>query len=118
MNKTMIWNTYIGDFNSGEIVVHNVFNNGRFMEYCRQNARKNNDNRDEFEKQLKRDMMYCYWSKCEWEIVIDHWPHSERCHDLKVDVYDQVSLNWDLFAEYVWQHVGELKKRQSSPKTK
>lgn len=114
----LVWNTYCGNFNSGEIEVHNVFDHWRFLEDCRKNAKKNGEDKDAFAEQLKRDLMYYYWSKCEWEVIIDHWPPSERFRSEKIDVYDQVLLNWDLFVEYVWQHVGELKKKPRSPKAK
>lgn len=114
----LTWNTYIGDFNSGRIEIHNVFDHYTFLEDCRKNAKKNGEDKDAFAEQLRRDLMYSYWSKCEWEIIIDHWPHTDRCHAEKVDVYDQVRLNWDLFVEYVWQHIGELKKKPKSRKIK
>lgn len=114
----LTWNTYVGNFNSGRIEIHNIFDHYTFLEDCRKNAKKNGEDKNAFAEQLRRDLMYSYWSKCEWEIVIDHWPHTDRCMEEKVDVYDQVRLNWDLFVEYVWQHIGELKKKPKSRKIK
>ena len=114
----LVWNVYVGNFNSGLIESHNVFDHWRFLEDCRKNAKKNGGDKDAFAEQLRRDLMYYYWSKCEWEIIIDHWPHCDRFRDEKVDVYDQVRLNWDKFVDYVWQNIGELKKKPCSPKTR
>ena len=108
------WNVYVSNFNSGKIVKHNVFNHWRFMEDLKKAARKfKNSERDLFEDRLKHLLMYYYWSKCEWEIIIDHWPHSERCQEAKVDVWDQIELNWPLFCDYVWAHKAELRRREN-----
>lgn len=52
--------------------------------------------------------MYYFWSKCEWEIIISGWPPRDDFNDAKIDVYDQVKLNWDKFVDYTWDHRKEL----------
>jgi len=47
-------------------------------------------------------MMYYYWSKSEWEIIIGPWCGGNNTKEIKVDVYEQVLNNWDIFLEYVW----------------
>ena len=102
--------------------------------------------------------MYYFWSKCEWEIVLDHWPNGEyyelrkvlslqKLYDAmnavgegypdskllatmdrrleirvfpennrfqceKIDVYEQVISNWEIFIDYLWNHRSELKARK------
>lgn len=46
--------------------------------------------------------MYYFWSKCEWEIILSDFPPSKKFQEKKVDVYEQVMLNWDIFINYVW----------------
>ena len=107
------WNVYVSNFNDKRIETHNVFENHRFMTDLRKAARKYRDReRDLFEEQMRRDLMYYYWSKCEWEIVISHWPQRADARDEKVDVYDQVMMNWDRFRDYVWSHRAELRKKE------
>lgn len=107
------WNVYVSDFNRGKIVTHNVFAHGRLMVDLKKAARKyKNSERDKFEEQMRRDLMYYYWSKCEWEIIIDHWPHSGSRKDIKVDVWDQINLNWGIFCDYVWAHIAELRRKE------
>lgn len=118
------WNVYIGNFqNSAD--KYNIFNHWRFFEDCQRNYKKNKDDKDVFLKQLRRDLMYYFWSKTEWEVVITHWPphrdDEERFNkeSIKVDVFDQVRLNWDVFCDYVWSHKDEFKvKRSRSNKAK
>lgn len=97
------WNVYEEDFNAKKIVVRNVFNlSWRFNEYLKENF-KENKIKGEFCEQLRRDLQYCYWSKCEHEIIITSWPQREDV-EKKVDVYSQVMMNWNQFANYVWNN--------------
>lgn len=109
----LVWNVYVGHFNSGKIEVHNVFDHFLVWQDLRKAARKYKDSeRPLFEEEVRKTMMYYYWSKCEWEVVIDHWPHSDRCHDMKVDVYDQLRLNWRIFCDYLWENRAVLRRRE------
>lgn len=116
VTEMLEWYVYVGDFNGRRIETHNVFDHIRFMEDCKKNARKNYADKDAFLETLRRDLMYYYWSKCEWEIILQSWPPSDRFNDEKIDVYDQIRLNWGIFSEYVWSHVGELKRRERKKK--
>ena len=48
--------------------------------------------------------MYYFWSKCEWEIILSDWPPSDTFCKEKIDVFDQVMLNWDIFVDYIWNN--------------
>lgn len=92
-----------------------------------------------FTERIKSNLMYYYESKAEWEVVVTSWPpytsleevdkanneieryekeyghkpyiaHFSPAVGEKVDVYDQVMLNWNMFVEYVLDHTKELKK--------
>lgn len=106
------WNVYTSDFNQRRIVVHNIFNHYRFWEDCIKNKKKNKNNKEEFVKQLRTDLQYFYWSKSEWEIILQQWPPSDNFNDEKIDVFDQVYLNWDKFVDYVWNNLKEIKKEK------
>ena len=110
--KVLEWNVYIGGFNSRRIEVYNIFDHGGFLGDCKKAARKYAKDRDAFADAVHRSLQYYFWSKCEWEIIIDHWPHHDAWKDAKVDVYAQVMLNWDRFADYVWEHALELRRRE------
>ena len=102
------WNVIYGNFNSHEIETFNIFDHVSFRECCAEAAKKYRNDRDAFIEAVRKELMYYYWSKCEWEVIIQHWPPSERLHDKKIDVYDQVRMNWPIFADYVWNHKDEL----------
>lgn len=106
------WNVYVGGVNSRRIEVYNIFEHGGFLEDCKKAARKYAKDREKFETELRTSLAYRFWSKCEWEVIIDHWPHHDAWKDKKVDVHEQVMLNWDRFADYVWRNAAVLRRRQ------
>ena len=105
------WNVYVGDFNAKKIETHNVFHHTRFVEDCRKAAKKFKDDKAAFAEEVRHSLMYYYWSKCEWEVIISHWPPVQRFQSTKVDVYSQVMLNWDRFVDYLWENRKELGKK-------
>ena len=97
------WNVYWEDFNSKQIVVRNVFNlSNKFVEYLKTDVKKFK-RKEDFIEQLQKDLRYCYWYKSEYEVIITSWPSKEECNR-KIDVYKQIMINWDKFAEYVWKN--------------
>ena len=107
----LTWNVYCDDFNNKRIETMNVFEHYRFWEDCIKNKQKNT-NKEAFIKQLRSDLMYYFWSKCEWEIILTSWPPRNDFDDEKIDVFDQIELNWDKFTDYVWENRKEIKKEK------
>lgn len=126
------WTVYRYDINKREIVEFNIFDHWRFEEDVKKDLRRCKA-KEEFAEKLKNHLMYYFWSKCEYEIVITSWVpyitkseldrlNSEREKTLKeygrepgslyvnpdvgekIDIYEQVKLNWSVFVDYVWSH--------------
>lgn len=104
------WNVYYENFNGRKIEKYNIFNHYSFMRDCTNAAKINDDNKVYFAEAVKRSLMYFFWSKCEWEIILSEWPPGNRCEQKKISVYDQVMLNWDAFIDYIWNNRKELIK--------
>ena len=128
--QILTWNVYEFNCSTRELKVFNVFEHNSF--YCNiRKLLKKDITKDAFAEQLRREAQYYYWSKTEWESVItDSQPCIDkrelqriisecylqrrkddpplRCsnvnlsHSDKIDVYDQLCLNWDEFVDYVW----------------
>lgn len=128
----MEYYVYHHDFNKRTIEKWNIFNHGRFTEDVRRLLNKDLT-KEEFSEDLKHKMRYYFWSKCEWETIITSWPCYIDKKELdrlsfeyedfnqkygryprkinvapdvgdKVDVFDQVTMNWNIFVDYVWNH--------------
>ncbi len=100
------WYVYYHDSNAQKIVKWNVFNHGYFAEKVNK-LLQDKLSRSEFAEKLKRYLMYYMWSKCEYEIILS--PCVGRADDIKIDIYDQIMMNFDSFIDYVWQFRKKMK---------
>ena len=105
------WNVYVSNFNSKRIETDNIFEHSGFLDDCKKAARKYSKDREAFLEEVRKSLMYYFWSKCEWEIVITDWPTTGKC-ETKIDVFDQVRLNWPIFCDYIWAHAVDLRRRE------
>jgi hypothetical protein len=101
--KKMQWYVWRYNVNSQIIDKYNVFEHRSFCNDIRE-LLELDLNIDDFAEELKNAVQYYFWAKCEHEIVITGWPTSHSDVDLKVDIYDQIRLNWDIFVKYVWSY--------------
>ena len=91
------------------------------------------------DNQLRNICQYYFWAKCEYEIVLTTWTPSIEREELlrllnedkehiekwgnpayrytlnlspcnKIDIFDQLQLNWQLFKKYVFENEKEIKK--------
>jgi len=108
----LVWNVFLDDFNTHRIRTLNIFQHASFLDGCRKAAKKYADDKQAFAEQIEKILKYYFWSKTEYEIVLDTWPPSPRFHPEKVDVYDQVMLNWSVFIAWLWSNREELTKNR------
>lgn len=126
------WHVYKNEFNQKKIVKFNVFDHWRFEEDVKK-ALKKCKTKEEFAEDLKKNLTYYFWSKCEYEVIVTSFPVHIKKDELdrlnqrfkeniakygheplgtwirpdvykKIDIYDQVMLNWNVFLDYVWSH--------------
>lgn len=126
----LVWNVYYHNFNKKKIEIYNIFDHYSFAKEVEKSLKKIK-NKDEFAEDLRKNLFYYFWAKSEWEVVITSWaPHikmseldrlnTERKKHIKewdrepyslyvnpdvnekIDVYQQVMNNFDVFLDYVW----------------
>ena len=113
MEEKLVYMVYRENNNSsGDIVSYNIFSHIGFYNDLVEIKKKYSDDFDSFSTHVKDSLLYCFWSKCEYEIVISNFPPSKSCNDIKVDIYDQVMLNWGLFINYLWENRKLIKKKK------
>lgn len=111
--KQLKWNVYVYSFNSRQIVTFNIFDHERFKNDVLKIPKKIGfGDFNLFKEQLRRELMYYYWCKCEWEIIISPWPTHDNDPEIKVDAYSQVMLNFDIFAEYVFNTLRNRRRKK------
>ena len=97
------YNVWIWDFNHDALESYDVV--PRFVESIRQYIKPKSlpKTKEALDKILESDARYSFWSKCEYEMIIHGWP--EQNNDQKVDVYQQLKLNWPIFLDFFWEQV-------------
>ena len=102
----MTWNVFTFDFNSKKLKIYNVLSHTLFVESVEKRAkelyRDNLPDYTKFREYVRLELQYYFWSKCEWELVMSPWPPHEDDEGEKIDVYDQVMLNFDQFYKYLY----------------
>lgn len=98
------FNVIRSDFNTNKFVPYDVI---PYLVDCYEKARTKPTNFDEFKEFIRKESMYQWWSRCEYEIVLQSWPpgHNEE----KIDVYYQVMMNIDRITEIVMEEVNGIK---------
>jgi hypothetical protein len=99
----MKWLVYYHAINEDKITTFNIFDHLGFAKEV-EKALHSFKSREEFAKKLRSELFYYFGSKCEWEVIVSPWVGSRNKEGIKVDVYNQVMLNWDAFVDYVWTH--------------
>lgn len=103
------WNVYRFNINRQKIEVFNIFEHCSFTKYVKEALLKYEKNIDRFTEQLKSELMYYFWGKSEYEVIITCWVGGDREKvNQKIDIYDQVMMNWDKFVDYVWNNGWKL----------
>ena len=149
------WKVFNENINKKEIIEYNVFNHFGFLrglsevfkdisKLKKDPSKTQKEIDQEFDERVRRECMYYFWSKCEWEIILTGWPphiskeeldrlNAESKESLekwgyslyttpnleierKIDVYDQLKLNWEVFLQYVKDHEKEIKKKYKNLK--
>ena len=136
----LIYNVYVEDFNNKSIKTINIFKHASFYDSLLRIKREQKDNFEKFSEEVKKSLMYNFWSKSQYEVVITSWPpyvddkainkvvterdeHIKKGNNFyrntiqlevaeKIDIYDQVMLNWDIFIKYLWDNKNLIKKRK------
>lgn len=106
IKPSLEWYVYKMDYITKKIVAFNIFENSRFKDEVK---KINCMDKDTFSEKLRGLLFYYYAAKCEYEVGITSWPPCAIDEETKepkiyekVDIYQQVKLNWDSFVDYIW----------------
>lgn len=110
------WNVLLPDVAGNEPIddKFNIFHSMRFLSCLMDlKARAKKDETINIKEEVCKSLQYSFWSKAEYEIVVKSFILSKK--EYKVDVYEQVMLNFDAFYEYLmknWKKIPAKTYRQ------
>lgn len=128
----LFYYVYVENINKRKIEKYNVLNDSIIDEI--KDRTKDCTDKKQFAEAVEHIIMYNYWSRSECEIILTDWPPHispdelvrlnnevdkyekeygrepySMCVNLKneekIDVYDQVMMNWNIFIDYVWENL-------------
>lgn len=108
----MKWYVLRYNFNSNEIENFNIFDHWRFTEDV-ENMLKKYENFNTFKENVKKELMYYFWSKSEYEIIVGglhielDWENFK-----KIDIYSQVLPNLDILCKYIIDEYNKKKRKK------
>lgn len=98
--NSMTWNVYYHNFNQNKIEIYNIFDHGGFNKGVKEILNKCKT-KEELAEELRMELNYYFWSRAEWEAAIKPWCGGGDYRGIRIDVCDQVMLNFDVFVDYV-----------------
>ena len=109
----MEWNVYYFDINGQKIDTFNVFRHYSFLKEVKKELKKWTDKKI-FASELRTSLMYFFWCKAEWELIIENtednhiylkpWCGCKNTDEARIDVTDNTDFDWRSFAE---EHIGK-----------
>ena len=101
------WYVYTYNSNSKQVEHYNVFFNSGFLRDIKELLRKKLL-REDFSEGVRKSAMYYFWSRSEHEVMVSDIFSGIKCQK-KVDAYEQLRMNWEVFIDYILQKAGEKK---------
>lgn len=117
------WQVFRYDINKKRILTWNVFEHGSFYKDAIKCLNECRD-KEEFKTELRREVQYYFWAKVEYEVFISepfpyvskeeierlskedvkYYTHVNLDVGSKIDIYEQIMMNYKHFVNYVWEN--------------
>ena len=94
------FNVIVEDINSRQFVSYDVI---PYLVDRYKEAKTKPKTFEEFKVFVKKESMYQWWSRCEYEVILKSWPTGNI--EKKIDVHWQVMMNIDIIAEILMEEV-------------
>ena len=111
--KNLEYYVLLPNINNESNYKFNIFCSSRFLSCLMDlKARTKKDSTINIKEEVKHLLQYSFWAKTEYEIMVKLLFGKE---EHKIDVYEQVMLNYDLFYEYLmnnWKKISAKTYRQ------
>ena len=101
------WYVYRYNINADKIEPFNIFCHWKLCEDL-EKSRKKYKTRDKFMEQLRRELSYYFWSKSEYELIVEltkdehvyliPWCGCRNPEESKIEVTDELGIDWQAFA--------------------
>ena len=127
------WKVLMEDFNKREIIEYDIFKSGHW-ERTASMLKHDIPDRKKWEEAFRIKLMSQFWARSEYEVIVTSWPPYIKTEEMdklqkevedrektwgikpikvnvnptvarKIDIYEQLRMNWDNFIDYVCRNV-------------
>lgn len=102
----MKYNVIFWDFNKKEFVSYDIFPYLKKVYQEAKERKKEPKTFDEFKEFIRKESMYMWWSRCQYEILISDWPAQSKTE--KIDVHYQVMMNIDIITKLFIEEINGI----------
>lgn len=102
----MKYNVILWDINKREFIPYDIF---PYLRKAYQEAKERNEEPktfEEFKEFIRKESMYMWWSRCQYEILISDWPTQSKTE--KIDVHYQVMMNIDIITKLFMEEINGI----------
>lgn len=96
------FNVLIYNFNSKNFEPYDVI---PYLESQYKKAKPKPKTYKEFKEFIKKESHYQWWSRCEYEIILNPWPPDDKHPGYKLDVHEQVMMNIEVITTILMKKV-------------
>lgn len=99
----MKYNVILWDINKREFISYDIF---PYLRQAYREAEKREERPktfEEFKEFIRKESMYMWWSRCQYEILISDWPSQTKIK--KIDVHYQVMMNIDIITKLFMEEI-------------
>lgn len=117
-SNKLSWKCKLFDCNRQSIIDYDVL---KYREEQIKKMKKKAATKEEFSEMLRREFQWQYWSRCEYEVIVEIDENNRiwlkpwvGCYDIdktKIDISDDISFDWRGFAE---AHIGKQVYKNSA----
>lgn len=112
----MKWEVFRYDINQRKIVHWDIFEHYSFINDCMVIYNELCSMKIdflEFQKRVESKARWYFWCKSEHEILIRGWCGAKGDEEIKVDIFEQLKLNWEAFIANLICYLEDLKGREN-----
>lgn len=96
----MEFNVIIFNFNAKKFEKYNIF---PYFKRCYKEEKKKPVTFEEFKKFFINNSRYMYWSRCEYEMILQSWPTGIA--EEKWDIHRQIMMNIDIIVKLFMENI-------------
>lgn len=99
--QTLSWKVKVFDCNAQKIKDYDIFK-GHYKDFVKK-LKKKCTTKEEFSKAMNSEMMWMFWSRCEWELIVEFndgliwlvpWVGCREPENVRIDVTHDENFDW------------------------